>query len=73
MKTTIEEVGTDGDEPKFEEFDEEKENEETKKMKKGKEVSHEWEQLHKNKLQQGVRRPCCAGRHLGLSSLGQGR
>ena len=51
MKTTIEEEGTKGDEPKFEEFDEEEENLETKKkMKKGKEVSHEWEQLHKNKL-----------------------
>ena len=41
MKTTIEEEGKEGDEPKIEELDEEKENEETKKkMKKGKEVSH---------------------------------
>ena len=46
MKTTIEEEGTEGDEPKIEEFDEEKENFETKKnMKKGKEVLHEWEHL----------------------------
>merc|ERR1712031_113738 len=40
----------DGDEPKIEEVDEEKEKEEKKKkMKKVKEVSHEWEQLNKNK------------------------
>merc|ERR1711920_283443 len=36
----------DGDEPKIEEVDEEKEKKETKKVK---EVSHEWEQLNKNK------------------------
>merc|ERR1711869_112032 len=41
----------DGDEPKIEEVDEEKEKEEQKKKKtkKVKEVSHEWEQLNKNK------------------------
>merc|ERR1711871_1386046 len=40
----------EGDEPKIEEVDEEKEKEEKKKkMKKVKEVSHEWEQLNKNK------------------------
>merc|ERR1712146_333512 len=40
----------DGDEPKIEEVDEEKEKEEKKKKtKKVKEVSHEWEQLNKNK------------------------
>ena len=39
-----------GDEPKIEEVDEEKEKEEKKKKtKKVKEVSHEWEQLNKNK------------------------
>merc|ERR1711865_516911 len=45
------EEGADGDEPKIEEVDEEKEKEETKnkKTKKVKEVSHEWEQLNKNK------------------------
>merc|ERR1719198_2458233 len=38
------------DKPKIEEVDEEKEKEEkTKKTKKVKEVSHEWEQLNKNK------------------------
>merc|ERR1711904_293939 len=37
----------EGDEPKIEEVDEEKENEEKKK--KTKKVSHEWEQLNKNK------------------------
>merc|ERR1712012_51506 len=40
-----EEEGKEGDEPKIEEVDEEKE----KKTKKVKEVSHEWEQLNKNK------------------------
>merc|ERR1711972_559933 len=40
-----EEEGKDGDEPKIEEVDEEKK----KKTKKVKEVSHEWEQLNKNK------------------------
>merc|ERR1711935_1000804 len=40
----------DGDEPKIEEVDEAKEAEEKKKKtKKVKEVSHEWEQLNKNK------------------------
>merc|ERR1712219_46834 len=41
----------EGDEPKIEEVDEEKEKEEQKKKKtkKVKEVSHEWEQLNKNK------------------------
>merc|ERR1712057_32235 len=39
------EEANDGDEPKIEEVDEEKE----KKAKKVKEVSHEWEQLNKNK------------------------
>merc|ERR1712070_231518 len=39
-----------GDEPKIEEVDEEKEKEEKKKKtKKVKEVTHEWEQLNKNK------------------------
>merc|ERR1712013_352248 len=45
-----EEEGKEGDEPKIEELDEEKEKEEKKKKtKKVKEVSHEWEQLNKNK------------------------
>merc|ERR1712194_336299 len=40
----------DGDEPQIEEVDEEKEKEaKKKKTKKEKEVSHEWEQLNKNK------------------------
>merc|ERR1719326_1310549 len=40
----------EGDEPQIEEVDEEKEKEEKKKKtKKVKEVSHEWEQLNKNK------------------------
>merc|ERR1712151_745525 len=41
----------EGDEPKIEEVDEEKEKEKKKKKKtkKVKEVSHEWEQLNKNK------------------------
>ena len=42
------EEGKEGGEPKIEEVDEEKEKEE-KKMKKAKEVSHEWEQINKNK------------------------
>merc|ERR1711935_1137824 len=42
------EEGKEGDEPKIEEVDEEKE-EKKKKTKKVKEVSHEWEQLNKNK------------------------
>merc|ERR1712227_709853 len=45
-----EEEGKEEDEPKIEEVDEEKEKEEKKKKtKKVKEVSHEWEQLNKNK------------------------
>merc|ERR1711945_44690 len=44
-----EDEAKDGDEPKIEEVDEEKEKEEKKKTKKVKEVSHEWEQLNKNK------------------------
>merc|ERR1712190_23368 len=45
-----EEEGKDGDEPKIEEVDEKKEKEaKKKKTKKVKEVSHEWEQLNKNK------------------------
>merc|ERR1712003_100403 len=44
------EEGKEGDEPKIEEVDEEKEKEEKKKKtKQVKEVSHEWEQLNKNK------------------------
>merc|ERR1712176_1324458 len=44
------EDGKEGDEPKIEEVDEEKEKEaKKKKTKKVKEVSHEWEQLNKNK------------------------
>merc|ERR1712003_191426 len=44
------EEGKDGDEPQIEEVDEAKEAEEKKKKtKKVKEVSHEWEQLNKNK------------------------
>merc|ERR1711871_445054 len=44
------EEGKEDDEPKIEEVDEEKEKEEKKKKtKKVKEVSHEWEQLNKNK------------------------
>merc|ERR1712036_199659 len=40
----------DDDEPKVEEVDEEKEKEEKKKKtKKVKEITHEWEQLNKNK------------------------
>merc|ERR550534_2454368 len=42
------EEGAEGDEPKIEEVEEEKE-EKKKKTKKVKEVSHEWEQLNKNK------------------------
>merc|ERR1739838_554433 len=44
------EEGKEGDEPKIEEVDKEKEKEaKKKKTKKVKEVSHEWEQLNKNK------------------------
>merc|ERR1719235_2099732 len=42
------EEGEDGDEPKIEEVDE-AEKEEKKKTKKVKEVTHDWEQLNKNK------------------------
>merc|ERR1712194_665330 len=43
-------MGKEGDEPQIEEVDEEKEKEsKKKKTKKVKEVSHEWEQLNKNK------------------------
>ena len=67
MKTTIEEEGTEGHEPKIEEFHEEIENEETKKnMKKGKEVFHEWEHLIMNKLLRGCR--CRQWRFLRFSS-----
>ena len=67
MKTTIEEKGKEGDEPKIEEFDEEKENEETKKnMKKGKEVFHEWEHLIMIKLLRGCH--CRQWRFLRFSS-----
>ena len=44
MKTTIEEEGKEGDEPKFEEIDEDTVFEE-KKTEKVKEVSHEWENV----------------------------
>jgi len=45
-----EDAAADDSEPKIEEVDEEKEKEEKKKKtKKVKEVSHEWEQLNKNK------------------------
>merc|ERR1712190_346360 len=44
------EEGKEGDEPKIEEVDKQKEKEaKKKKTKKVKEVSHEWEQLNKNK------------------------
>merc|ERR1711874_938796 len=43
------EEGKEGDEPQIEEVDEEKEEAKKKKTKKVKEVSHEWEQLNKNK------------------------
>merc|ERR1712000_135142 len=46
----LKEEEKDGDEPKIEEVDEkEKEEQKKKKTKKVKEVSHEWEQLNKNK------------------------
>ena len=51
MKTTIEEEGKEGDDPKIEEFDVEKENQETKKkMKEVKEVFHKVEHLNMYKL-----------------------
>merc|ERR1712139_682099 len=43
------EEGEEGDEPKIEEVDEAEKEEKKKKTKKVKEVSHEWEQLNKNK------------------------
>merc|ERR1712224_1178739 len=43
------EEGEDGDEPKIEEVDEAEKEEKTKKTKKVKEVTHDWEQLNKNK------------------------
>jgi len=43
------EEAKEGDEPKIEEVDETKEEEKKKKTKKVKEVSHEWEQLNKQK------------------------
>ena len=47
---TMKDEDKEGDEPKIEEVDEEKEKEaKKKKTKKVKEVSHEWEQLNKNK------------------------
>merc|ERR1712078_346133 len=41
--------GEDGDEPKIEEVDEAEKEEKKKKTKKVKEVTHDWEQLNKNK------------------------
>merc|ERR1719449_11804 len=43
------EEGEEGDEPKIEEVDEAEEKEKKKKTKKVKEVTHDWEQLNKNK------------------------
>merc|ERR1711939_23186 len=43
------EEGEDGDEPKIEEVDEAEKEERKKKTKKVKEVTHDWEQLNKNK------------------------
>merc|ERR1712093_326382 len=43
------EEGEDGDEPKIEEVDEAAKEEKKKKTKKVKEVTHDWEQLNKNK------------------------
>merc|ERR1712070_851207 len=43
------EEGEDGDEPKIEEVDEAEKEEKKKKTKKVKEVTHDWEQLNKNK------------------------
>merc|ERR1712054_750258 len=45
----MKEEGEEGDEPKIEEVDEAEKEEKQKKTKKVKEVSHEWEQLNKNK------------------------
>merc|ERR1712098_1019221 len=41
--------GEEGDEPKIEEVDEAEKEEKKKKTKKVKEVTHDWEQLNKNK------------------------
>merc|ERR1712072_1069407 len=43
------EEGEDGDEPQIEEVDEAEKEEKKKKTKKVKEVTHDWEQLNKNK------------------------
>merc|ERR1711937_689352 len=43
------EEGEDGDEPKIEEVDEAEKEKKKKKTKKVKEVTHDWEQLNKNK------------------------
>merc|ERR1711881_538016 len=43
------EEGEDGDEPKIEDVDEAEKEEKKKKTKKVKEVTHDWEQLNKNK------------------------
>merc|ERR1712093_801637 len=43
------EEGEDGDEPKIEEVDEAEKEEKKKKTKKVKEITHDWEQLNKNK------------------------
>jgi len=43
------EEGEEGDEPKIEEVDEAEKAEKKKKTKKVKEVTHDWEQLNKNK------------------------
>merc|ERR1712144_131303 len=43
------EEGEDGDEPKIEEVEEAEKEEKKKKTKKVKEVTHDWEQLNKNK------------------------
>merc|ERR1711988_1708886 len=43
------EEGEEGDEPKIEEVDEAEKEEKKKKTKKVKEVTHDWEQLNKNK------------------------
>merc|ERR1711869_134455 len=48
-KSNEKEEGEDGDEPKIEEVDEAEKEEKKKKTKKVKEVTHDWEQLNKNK------------------------
>merc|ERR1712054_199082 len=45
----MKEEGEEGDEPKIEEVDEAEKEEKKKKTKKVKEVTHDWEQLNKNK------------------------